>query len=91
MEQLHKHITRAIFSRFVTMLLLLKRQSATTVIRDWNPLNLLAVGSYLWGAQPCRYPSPTGTHPKQIIKHRLHSINLEAYILKKELHKITSK
>lgn len=76
MEQLH--ITRAIFSRFVTMLLLLKRQSATTVIRDWNPLHLLAVGSYLWGAQPCRYPSPTD--PKQIIKH-----------LKKELHKITSK
>lgn len=73
------------------MLLLLKRQSATSVIRDWNPLNLLAVGSYLWGAQPSRYPSPTGTHPKQIIKHRLHSINLEAYILKKELHKITSK
>lgn len=66
MEQLHKHITRAIFSRFVTMLLLLKRQSATSVIRDWNPLHLLAVGSYLWGAQPCRYPSPTD--PKQIIK-----------------------
>lgn len=89
MEQLHKHITRAIFSRFVTMLLLLKRQLATSVIRDWNPLHLLDVGSYLWGAQPCRYPSPTD--PKQIIKHRLHSINLEAYILKKELHKITSK